>query len=359
MVDTTGISGGPLPSMQWDPALATLAANWVSQCMDTDSNGLVNHSSQQYRTNAAGYAYVGENIYASGGTATAQRRRGSVGGREGELHVPDDVQRRLRPLHADRVARLAPCRLRAPHLRRPAVSVDDHLQLRPGRQLQQPGALLTVPMYVRRSHVDHRPAMTKTFLITGANTGIGKVAAIELAKRGNHVILACRSREEAQPVLDAIGDKAEFVELDLGDLASVRRCAEALEGPEDRRAHQQRGPRRPSRHDEGRLRDPVRHEPPRPLSVHAPVDRSGRRARRQRRERVALRREGHRLGRRARDHTLAHRVSRVRGLASSRTCCSRRSSRSACRGVTTYAVHPGAVGDRCLAARAGPDAGGS
>lgn len=72
MVDTTGISGGPLPSMQWDPALATLAANWVAQCMDTDGNGLVDHSSQQYRTNAAGYAYVGENIYASGGTATAQ-----------------------------------------------------------------------------------------------------------------------------------------------------------------------------------------------------------------------------------------------------------------------------------------------
>lgn len=72
MVDTTGISGGPLPSMQWDPALATLAANWVAQCTDTDGNGLVDHSSQQYRTNAAGYAYVGENIYASGGTATAQ-----------------------------------------------------------------------------------------------------------------------------------------------------------------------------------------------------------------------------------------------------------------------------------------------
>lgn len=72
--------------------------------------------------------------------------------------------------------------------------------------------------------------MTKTYLITGANTGIGKVAAIELAKRGNHVILACRSREKTQPVLDAIGDKAEFVELDLGDLASVRRCAEALKG---------------------------------------------------------------------------------------------------------------------------------
>lgn len=70
-VDTTGVAGGPLSPMQWDPNLAALAAAWVAQCQDTDNNGLVDHSSQQSRTNAAGYAYVGENIYASGGTATA------------------------------------------------------------------------------------------------------------------------------------------------------------------------------------------------------------------------------------------------------------------------------------------------
>jgi pathogenesis-related protein 1 len=69
-VDTTGIAAGPLPTMKWDPALATLATNWASQCIDTDNNGLVDHSSSQSRNNAAGYAYVGENIYASGGTAT-------------------------------------------------------------------------------------------------------------------------------------------------------------------------------------------------------------------------------------------------------------------------------------------------
>jgi len=70
----------------------------------------------------------------------------------------------------------------------------------------------------------------KTYLITGANSGIGRVAATELAKRGAHVILANRSRQKTQPMLDELGDKAEFVELDLGDLASVRRCAEALKG---------------------------------------------------------------------------------------------------------------------------------
>lgn len=75
--------------------------------------------------------------------------------------------------------------------------------------------------------------MTKTFIITGANTGIGKITARELAKRGDHVILACRSRDKTQPVIDAIkqetgNDKIEFVQLDLGDLASVRTCAEEL-----------------------------------------------------------------------------------------------------------------------------------
>lgn len=60
----------PLPTMKWDPALATLATNWASQCIDMNGDGLVDHSSSEYRSNAAGYARVGENIYASGGTAT-------------------------------------------------------------------------------------------------------------------------------------------------------------------------------------------------------------------------------------------------------------------------------------------------
>ena len=70
-VDTTGVAGGALPYMQWDPNLAALAAAWVSQCQDTDGNGLVDHSSTASRTNAAGYAYVGENIYAGSGPVTA------------------------------------------------------------------------------------------------------------------------------------------------------------------------------------------------------------------------------------------------------------------------------------------------
>ena len=70
-VDTTGVAGGALPYVQWDPNLEALAAAWVAQCIDTDNNGLVDHSSSASRTNAAGYAYVGENIYAGSGPVTA------------------------------------------------------------------------------------------------------------------------------------------------------------------------------------------------------------------------------------------------------------------------------------------------
>lgn len=70
-------------------------------------------------------------------------------------------------------------------------------------------------------------------LITGANTGIGRVTALELARRGARVVMACRSLEKAQPVADAIraetkNDAVEVVELDLASFASIRRTAAAL-----------------------------------------------------------------------------------------------------------------------------------
>lgn len=76
-----------------------------------------------------------------------------------------------------------------------------------------------------------RDLESRTFLVTGANTGIGRVTAEALARRGGKVFLACRSVEKAQPVLDGIraaGGKAELLALDLGSLASVRACAAAF-----------------------------------------------------------------------------------------------------------------------------------
>lgn len=69
---------------------------------------------------------------------------------------------------------------------------------------------------------------SKTFIVTGSNSGIGRVTATTLAERGADVILACRSREKTEPVLAEIkakGGAARYAALDLSDLASVRRFA--------------------------------------------------------------------------------------------------------------------------------------
>ena len=71
----------------------------------------------------------------------------------------------------------------------------------------------------------------KHVIVTGANTGIGRVTAETLARRGARVFLACRSEEKTRPVLASIrdaGGAAEFLPLDLGSLASVRACAKAF-----------------------------------------------------------------------------------------------------------------------------------
>lgn len=69
----------------------------------------------------------------------------------------------------------------------------------------------------------------KRYVITGANTGVGRATAAALAERGADVVLACRSAARASEALDAIPG-ARFLHLDLSDLDSVRRAAASLEG---------------------------------------------------------------------------------------------------------------------------------
>src|SRR4030067_527205 len=78
-----------------------------------------------------------------------------------------------------------------------------------------------------------KPLVGRIALVTGANTGIGRVTAVELAKLGAHVFVACRSAKRAQAVLDEIGarpggGKAELLSLDWGDFASIRECAKTF-----------------------------------------------------------------------------------------------------------------------------------
>jgi uncharacterized protein YkwD len=60
-----------LPALTWSPALAATAAAWVAQCKDTEApTGLVDHNAG--RSNGHPY-YVGENIFASSGSASGQQ----------------------------------------------------------------------------------------------------------------------------------------------------------------------------------------------------------------------------------------------------------------------------------------------
>jgi len=70
----------------------------------------------------------------------------------------------------------------------------------------------------------------RTFLVTGASSGIGGAVVEALAARGGNVVLASRSEERTRLVLDAIRRRnraidAQFLSLDVSDLASVRRAA--------------------------------------------------------------------------------------------------------------------------------------
>ncbi len=73
----------------------------------------------------------------------------------------------------------------------------------------------------------------RTFLVTGANTGIGRATAEALARGGGRVYVASRSRAKGEAAVAGIKaetgcDSVWFLPLDLADLDSVRACASAF-----------------------------------------------------------------------------------------------------------------------------------
>ena len=81
---------------------------------------------------------------------------------------------------------------------------------------------------------DQMPTLKgKVAVVTGAISGLGYFTTRELARKGAHVVLACRSREKTEIALrdladDVPGAKLEFLPLDLADLADIRAFADAF-----------------------------------------------------------------------------------------------------------------------------------
>ena len=68
----------------------------------------------------------------------------------------------------------------------------------------------------------------KTVLITGANTGIGRETALDLARRGADVHILCRDHKKgkaaAEEIKNIVGKEVTVCSLDVSSLESVMEC---------------------------------------------------------------------------------------------------------------------------------------
>ena len=84
-----------------------------------------------------------------------------------------------------------------------------------------------------RSPADLPSLNGKLAVVTGGNRGLGYEMATALVGAGAQVVLACRDRPKAQQAIVSLlqqhpGGRVDAMELDLADLASVRRFATAF-----------------------------------------------------------------------------------------------------------------------------------
>lgn len=77
-------------------------------------------------------------------------------------------------------------------------------------------------------------AVSRICVITGANSGIGKITAQELARKGFDIVMLCRNLDKARPVQLAMQAdfptvKIDLIQCDMASLASVRAAAKQVQ----------------------------------------------------------------------------------------------------------------------------------
>ncbi|KAK9717807.1 short chain dehydrogenase [Popillia japonica] len=103
-------------------------------------------------------------------------------------------------------------------------------------------AAIAVKIYVKLTtkwNNSYTSLVGKTGIVTGANNGIGFYTALDFAKRGGRVILACRNRDRAEDavrrIIKATGNKNVLYKLvDFASLQSVRDFAADINKNEER-----------------------------------------------------------------------------------------------------------------------------
>ncbi|XP_029450218.1 retinol dehydrogenase 13 isoform X3 [Rhinatrema bivittatum] len=102
------------------------------------------------------------------------------------------------------------------------------------------GGAVLIKDYISGGNCPSKAVITgKTVIVTGANTGIGKETALELARRGGRIIMACRDMDKCEAAAKEIRGKTlshtVFARhLDLASMKCIKKFAKKVNEEEER-----------------------------------------------------------------------------------------------------------------------------